>query len=228
MNSSPQTGPSARLTRLLQLSLVPVAALALGACGGEEETPAESESSVSSTTQESSAPADESSAPADESSAPADESSAPANESSAPADESSAPANESSAPANESSAPEDAASEDPGEEPTSDPSLTGGGEGGALNITSFHDMIGIDKKVDSLSAPEACGYLQGAMANPASFDDPAAGAQGVRDLAKVAPTEVRGAMQSLAATMSTVSGPEDPALGAQLGQVEEACMSAAG
>ena len=89
-------------------------------------------------------------------------------------------------------------------------------------------MIGIDKKVDSLSAPEACGYLQGAMANPASFDDPAAGAQGVRDLAKVAPTEVRGAMQSLAATMSTVSGPEDPALGAQLGQVEEACMSAAG
>lgn len=207
MNSSPRTGPSARLTRLLQLSLVPVAALALSACGGEEETPAESESSVSSTTQESSAPADESSAPADESSAPA---------------------NESSAPAEESSAPEDAASEDPGEEPTSDPSLTGGGEGGALNITSFHDMIGIDKKVDSLSAPEACGYLQGAMANPASFDDPAAGAQGVRDLAKVAPTEVRGAMQSLAATMSTVSGPEDPALGAQLGQVEEACMSAAG
>ena len=193
MNSSPRTGPSARLTRLLQLSLVPVAALALSACGGEEETPAESESSVSSTTQESSAPADESSAPAEE-----------------------------------SSAPEDAASEDPGEEPTSDPSLTGGGEGGALNITSFHDMIGIDKKVDSLSAPEACGYLQGAMANPASFDDPAAGAQGVRDLAKVAPTEVRGAMQSLAATMSTVSGPEDPALGAQLGQVEEACMSAAG
>ena len=207
MNSSPRTGPSARLTRLLQLSLVPVAALALSACGGEEETPAESESSVSSTTQESSAPADESSAPAEESSAPA---------------------NESSAPAEESSAPEDAASEDPGEEPTSDPSLTGGGEGGALNITSFHDMIGIDKKVDSLSAPEACGYLQGAMANPASFDDPAAGAQGVRDLAKVAPTEVRGAMQSLAATMSTVSGPEDPALGAQLGQVEEACMSAAG
>ena len=207
MNSSPRTGPSARLTRLLQLSLVPVAALALSACGGEEETPAESESSVSSTTQESSAPADESSAPADESSAPA---------------------NESSAPAEESSAPEDAASEDPGEEPTSDPSLTGGGEGGALNITSFHDMIGIDKKVDSLSAPEACGYLQGAMANPASFDDPAAGAQGVRDLAKVAPTEVRGAMQSLAATMSSVSGPEDPALGAQLGQVEEACMSAAG
>lgn len=207
MNSSPQTGPSARLTRLLQLSLVPVAALALSACGGEEETPAESESSVSSTTQESSAPAEESSAPADESSAPA---------------------NESSAPAEESSAPEDAASEDPGEEPTSDPSLTGGGEGGALNITSFYDMIGIDKKVDSLSAPEACGYLQGAMANPASFDDPAAGAQGVRDLAKVAPTEVRGAMQSLAATMSTVSGPEDPALGAQLGQVEEACMSAAG
>lgn len=207
MNSSPQTGPSARLTRLLQLSLVPVAALALSACGGEEETPAESESSVSSTTQESSAPAEESSAPADESSAPA---------------------NESSAPAEESSASEDAASEDPGEEPTSDPSLTGGGEGGALNITSFYDMIGIDKKVDSLSAPEACGYLQGAMANPASFDDPAAGAQGVRDLAKVAPTEVRGAMQSLAATMSTVSGPEDPALGAQLGQVEEACMSAAG
>lgn len=207
MNSSPQTGPSARLTRLLQLSLVPVAALALSACGGEEETPAESESSVSSTTQESSAPAEESSAPADESSAPA---------------------NESSAPAEESSAPEDAASEDPGEEPTSDPSLTGGGEDGALNITSFYDMIGIDKKVDSLSAPEACGYLQGAMANPASFDDPAAGAQGVRDLAKVAPTEVRGAMQSLAATMSTVSGPEDPALGAQLGQVEEACMSAAG
>lgn len=207
MNSSPQTGPSARLTRLLQLSLVPVAALALSACGGEEETPAESESSVSSTTQESSAPAEESSAPADESSAPAEESSAPAEE---------------------SSASEDAASEDPGEEPTSDPSLTGGGEGGALNITSFHDMIGIDKKVDSLSAPEACGYLQGAMANPASFDDPAAGAQGVRDLAKVAPTEVRGAMQSLAATMSTVSGPEDPALGAQLGQVEEACMSAAG
>ncbi len=207
MNSSPRTGPSARLTRLLQLSLVPVAALALSACGGEEETPAESESSVSSTTQESSAPADESSAPAEESSAPA---------------------NESSAPAEESSAPEDAASEDPGEEPTSDPSLTGGGEGGALNITSFHDMIGIDKKVDSLSAPEACGYLQGAMANPASFDDPAAGAQGVRDLAKVAPTEVRGAMQSLAATMSSVSGPEDPALGAQLGQVEEACMSAAG
>ena len=214
MNSSPMTGPSARLTRLLQLSLVPVAALALSACGGEEETPAESESSVSSSTQESSAPAEESSAPADESSAPANESSAPANESSAPAEE--------------SSAPEDAASEDPGEEPTSDPSLTGGGEGGALNITSFHDMIGIDKKVDSLSAPEACGYLQGAMANPASFDDPAAGAQGVRDLAKVAPTEVRGAMQSLAATMSTVSGPEDPALGAQLGQVEEACMSAAG
>lgn len=214
MNSSPQTGPSARLTRLLQLSLVPVAALALSACGGEEETPAESESSVSSTTQESSAPAEESSAPADESSAPANESSAPTNESSAPAEE--------------SSAPEDAASEDPGEEPTSDPSLTGGGEGGALNITSFYDMIGIDKKVDSLSAPEACGYLQGAMANPASFDDPAAGAQGVRDLAKVAPTEVRGAMQSLAATMSTVSGPEDPALGAQLGQVEEACMSAAG
>ena len=207
MNSSPMTGPSARLTRLLQLSLVPVAALALSACGGEEETPAESESSVSSSTQESSAPAEESSAPADESSAPA---------------------NESSAPAEESSAPEDAASEDPGEEPTSDPSLTGGGEGGALNITSFYDMIGIDKKVDSLSAPEACGYLQGAMANPASFDDPAAGAQGVRDLAKVAPTEVRGAMQSLAATMSTVSGPEDPALGAQLGQVEEACMSAAG
>lgn len=207
MNSSPQTGPSARLTRLLQLSLVPVAALALSACGGEEETPAESESSVSSTTQESSAPAEESSAPADESSAPA---------------------NESSAPAEESSASEDAASEDPGEEPTSDPSLTGGGEDGALNITSFYDMIGIDKKVDSLSAPEACGYLQGAMANPASFDDPAAGAQGVRDLAKVAPTEVRGAMQSLAATMSTVSGPEDPALGAQLGQVEEACMSAAG
>ena len=207
MNSSPRTGPSARLTRLLQLSLVPVAALALSACGGEEETPAESESSVSSTTQESSAPADESSAPAEESSAPA---------------------NESSAPAEESSASEDAASEDPGEEPTSDPSLTGGGEGGALNITSFYDMIGIDKKVDSLSAPEACGYLQGAMANPASFDDPAAGAQGVRDLAKVAPTEVRGAMQSLAATMSTVSGPEDPALGAQLGQVEEACMSAAG
>ncbi|MFL0460547.1 hypothetical protein ACH0CA_08785 [Kytococcus sedentarius] len=207
MNSSPRTGPSARLTRLLQLSLVPVAALALSACGGEEETPAESESSVSSTTQESSAPADESSAPAEESSAPA---------------------NESSAPAEESSAPEDAASEDPGEEPTSDPSLTGGGEGGALNITSFHDMIGIDKKVDSLSAPEACGYLQGAMANPASFDDPAAGAQGVRDLAKVTPTEVRGAMQSLAATMSSVSGPEDPALGAQLGQVEEACMSAAG
>lgn len=207
MNSSPQTGPSARLTRLLQLSLVPVAALALSACGGEEETPAESESSVSSTTQESSAPAEESSAPADESSAPAEESSAPAEE---------------------SSASEDAASEDPGEEPTSDPSLTGGGEDGALNITSFHDMIGIDKKVDSLSAPEACGYLQGAMANPASFDDPAAGAQGVRDLAKVAPTEVRGAMQSLAATMSTVSGPEDPALGAQLGQVEEACMSAAG
>ena len=207
MNSSPQTGPSARLTRLLQLSLVPVAALALSACGGEEETPAESESSVSSTTQESSAPADESSAPAEESSAPA---------------------NESSAPAEESSAPEDAASEDPGEEPTSDPSLTGGGEGGALNITSFHDMIGIDKKVDSLSAPEACGYLQGAMANPASFDDPAAGAQGVRDLAKVTPIEVRGAMQSLAATMSSVSGPEDPALGAQLGQVEEACMSAAG
>lgn len=200
MNSSPRTGPSARLTRLLQLSLVPVAALALSACGGEEETPAESESSVSSTTQESSAPADESSAPAEESSAPAEE----------------------------SSAPEDAASEDPGEEPTSDPSLTGGGEGGALNITSFHDMIGIDKKVDSLSAPEACGYLQGAMANPASFDDPAAGAQGVRDLAKVTPTEVRGAMQSLAATMSSVSGPEDPALGAQLGQVEEACMSAAG
>ena len=89
-------------------------------------------------------------------------------------------------------------------------------------------MIGIDKKVDSLSAPEACGYLQGAMANPASFDDAAAGAQGVKDLAKVAPTEVRGAMQELAATMSTVSGPEDPALGAQLGQVEEACMSAAG
>ncbi|WP_404373195.1 hypothetical protein [Kytococcus sedentarius] len=207
MNSSPQTGPSARLTRLLQLSLVPVAALALSACGGEEETPAESESSVSTTTQESSAPAEESSAPADESSAPA---------------------NESSAPAEESSASEDAASEDPGEEPTSDPSLTGGGEDGALNITSFYDMIGIDKKVDSLSAPEACGYLQGAMANPASFDDPAAGAQGVRDLAKVAPTEVRGAMQSLAATMSTVSGPEDPALGAQLGQVEEACMSAAG
>ena len=207
MNSSPRTGPSARLTRLLQLSLVPVAALALSACGGEEETPAESESSVSSTTEESSAPADESSAPADESSAPA---------------------NESSAPGEESSASEDAASEDPGEEPTSDPSLTGGGEGGALNITSFHDMIGIDKKVDSLSAPEACGYLQGAMANPASFDDPAAGAQGVRDLAKVAPTEVRGAMQSLAATMSSVSGPEDPALGAQLGQVEEACMSAAG
>ncbi|ACV05180.1 hypothetical protein I6I18_11630 [Kytococcus sedentarius] len=207
MNSSPLTGPSARLTRLLQLSLVPVAALALSACGGEEETPAESESSVSSTTQESSAPADESSAPANESSAPA---------------------NESSAPGEESSASEDAASEDPGEEPTSDPSLTGGGEGGALNITSFHDMIGIDKKVDSLSAPEACGYLQGAMANPASFDDPAAGAQGVRDLAKVAPTEVRGAMQSLAATMSSVSGPEDPALGAQLGQVEEACMSAAG
>ena len=207
MNSSPMTGPSARLTRLLQLSLVPVAALALSACGGEEETPAESESSVSSTTQESSAPADESSAPADESSAPA---------------------NESSAPGEESSASEDAASEDPGEEPTSDPSLTGGGEGGALNITSFHDMIGIDKKVDSLSAPEACGYLQGAMANPASFDDPAAGAQGVRDLAKVTPTEVRGAMQSLAATMSSVSGPEDPALGAQLGQVEEACMSAAG
>ena len=206
MNSSPMTGPSARLTRLLQLSLVPVAALALSACGGEEETPAESESSVSSTTQESSAPADQSSAPADESSAPA---------------------SESSAPAEESSAPEDPASEDPGEEPTSDPSLTGGGEGGALNITSFHDMIGIDKKVDSLSAPEACGYLQGAMANPASFDDPAAGAQGVRDLAKVAPTEVRGAMQSLAATMSTVAGPEDPALGAQLGQVEEACMSAA-
>lgn len=214
MNSSPQTGPSARLTRLLQLSLVPVAALALSACGGEEETPAESESSVSSTTQESSAPADESSAPAEESSAPANEPSAPADESSAPAEE--------------SSAPEDAASEDPGEEPTSDPSLTGGGEGGALNITSFHDMIGIDKKVDSLSAPEACGYLQGAMANPASFDDPTAGAQGVRDLAKVAPTEVRGAMQSLATTMSTVSGPEDPALGAQLGQVEEACMSAAG
>lgn len=207
MNSSPMTGPSARLTRLLQLSLVPVAALALSACGGEEETPAESESSVSSTTEESSAPADESSAPADESSAPAEESSAPAEE---------------------SSASEDAASEDPGEEPTSDPSLTGGGEGGALNITSFYDMIGIDKKVDSLSAPEACGYLQGAMANPASFDDPAAGAQGVRDLAKVAPTEVRGAMQSLAATMSTVAGPEDPALGAQLGQVEEACMSAAG
>lgn len=207
MNSSPMTGPSARLTRLLQLSLVPVAALALSACGGEEETPAESESSVSSTTEESSAPAEESSAPADESSAPAEESSAPAEE---------------------SSASEDAASEDPGEEPTSDPSLTGGGEGGALNITSFYDMIGIDKKVDSLSAPEACGYLQGAMANPASFDDPAAGAQGVRDLAKVAPTEVRGAMQSLAATMSTVSGPEDPALGAQLGQVEEACMSAAG
>ena len=201
------TGPSARLTRLLQLSLVPVAALALSACGGEEETPAESESSVSSTTEESSAPADESSAPADESSAPA---------------------NKSSAPADESSAPEDAASEDPSEEPTSDPSLTGGGEGGALNITSFYDMIGIDKKVDSLSAPEACGYLQGAMANPASFDDPAAGAQGVRDLAKVAPTEVRGAMQSLAATMSTASGLEDPALGAQLGQVEEACMSAAG
>lgn len=200
MNSSPMTGPSARLTRLLQLSLVPVAALALSACGGEEETPAESESSVSSTTQESSAPAGESSAPADESSAPADE----------------------------SSASEDAASEDPGEEPTSDPSLTGGGEDGALNITSFYDMIDIDKKVDSLSAPEACGYLQGAMANPASFDDPAAGAQGVRDLAKVAPTEVRGAMQSLAATMSTVAGPEDPALGAQLGQVEEACMSAAG
>lgn len=207
MNSSPMTGPSARLTRLLQLSLVPVAALALSACGGEEETPAESESSISSTTQESSAPAEESSAPADESSAPEEESSAPAEE---------------------SSVPEDAASEDPGEEPTSDPSLTGGGEGGALNITSFHDMIGIDKKVDSLSAPEACGYLQGAMANPASFDDPAAGAQGVRDLAKVAPTEVRGAMQSLAATMSTVAGPEDPALGAQLGQVEEACMSAAG
>ena len=207
MNSSPQTGPSARLTRLLQLSLVPVAALALSACGSEEETPAESESSVSSTTEESSAPADESSAPADESSAPADESSAPEDE---------------------FSASEDAASEDPGEEPTSDPSLTGGGEGGALDITSFHDMIGIDKKVDSLSAPEACGYLQGAMANPASFDDPAAGVQGVRDLAKVAPTEVRGAMQSLAATMSTVAGPEDPALGAQLGQVEEACMSAAG
>ena len=219
MNSSPLTGPSARLTRLLQLSLVPVAALALSACGGEEETPAESESSVSSTTEESSASAEESSASADESSAPADESSAPADESSAPADESSAP---------EDAASEDPASEDPGEEPISDPSLTGGGEGGALNITSFHDMIGIDKKVDSLSAPEACGYLQGAMANPASFDDPAAGAQGVRDLAKVAPTEVRGAMQSLAATMSTVSGPEDPALGAQLGQVEEACMSAAG
>ena len=219
MNSSPLTGPSARLTRLLQLSLVPVAALALSACGGEEETPAESESSVSSTTEESSASAEESSASADESSAPADESSAPADESSAPADESSAP---------EDAASEDPASEDPGEEPISDPSLTGGGEGGALNITSFHDMIGIDKKVDSLSAPEACGYLQGAMANPASFDDPAAGAQGVRDLAKVTPTEVRGAMQSLAATMSSVSGPEDPALGAQLGQVEEACMSAAG
>ena len=53
----------------LLLTLLVLGVLALSACGGEEATPAESESSVSSTTQESSAPAEESSAPADESSA---------------------------------------------------------------------------------------------------------------------------------------------------------------
>ncbi|WP_374928262.1 hypothetical protein [Kytococcus sedentarius] len=218
MNTSLQH-PSTRLKRALHLSLLPLAALALSACGGEEETPAETESSVSSSTQEQN---EETSAPAEESETSED--------ASAPAEETSAPAEETSAPEDTASAGDEETGNDAGEEPTTDPSLTRGGEGQSaeLNITSFQDLEGIHTKVDELSAQDACGYLQGAMANPVSLETPATGAQGVQDLAKVAPPEVRGAIHALSTALAGASGPSDPNLGTQLGQVEEICMSAAG
>ncbi len=212
------TGPT-RLQRLVALATVPVAALALSACGGEADDAENSQTSAAS-----SAPAAESSPAGDDAASESTSASASSADASESASSESQPSDGESESASSADA-SDPASEDAGEDPASSGSATESVEG-SLDISTFQDLEGIDKKVDSLSAQEACGYLQGAMANPVSLDTPAAGVTGVQDLAKVAPPEVRGAIHALGAALATAKGPSDPALGQALGQVDEVCMSA--
>lgn len=200
MNTAPSTGPVRTSKRLLALAALP-AALALGACGGGEE------STGTSTTPSAEAPAETNAETPGGESAPAEES-APAGDDA-----------EGSAAPEEGGAPEDA-----GSDPESDPSQAAAGQDGALDIATFKDMEGIDTKVDTLSAADACGYWQGAMSDPASLDEPTAGAQGLKDLAKVSPPQVGKALTGLAGAMEKAKGPQDPRIGQQLGEVEQACM----
>lgn len=196
MNTAPSTGPVRTSKRLLALAVLP-AALALGACGGGEE------STGTSTSPSAEAPAETNAETPGGQSAPGGES--------VDAEGSAAP--------EEGGVPEDA-----GSDPESDPSEAAAGQDGALDIATFKDMEGIDTKVKKLSATDACGYWQGAMSDPASLDAPAEGAQGLKDLAKVSPPAVGKALTGLAGAMEKAKGPQDPKIGQQLGKVEQACM----
>ncbi|WP_462418796.1 hypothetical protein [Kytococcus sp. Marseille-QA3725] len=211
MNTAPSNGPARFSSRLLRVATVPVAVLALSACGGGDGG-GEEESTGSETSAEESAPAESGEA---ESDAPAEDS-APAEET--PAESGAEAPAEGSAPAESGGDAEEGA-------PAESGSGESGGDSAALDIATFKDMKGIDKKVDALSAQDACGYWAGAMADPSALDDPKASAAGLKDLAKVAPAEVSDAFTSLSGAMAKAKGPSDPTVSEQLGKVDQACRS---
>lgn len=198
MHTSQTTSLARRLTTW---ALLPVAALTLSACGAEDE--------------DASSPSTQTSVAAPSSPGTAE---APSTDA-APSTEAADPAVPSEEPGTDPQSPSPAAGED----------AASGGESAehvALTINSFADFEGISQKVDSLSATDTCGYLQGALANPASLDSPAAGLPGIQELSTVAPQALRAPLASLAGALATASGPEDPELTAQLAALDEACLAA--
>lgn len=98
----------------------------------------------------------------------------------------------------------------------------------ALDVRTFSDLEGIDQKVEGeLHPAEACGYLMSATVDQEAFADPQADAQKMQDLIKVTPEPARSAMEKFAKTVESVSGRDDKKLAKALGELDQACMSAA-